>query len=194
MNPTRFDSQNGALIRCRVGAGSLPPPPTDPYGTNSVLRFVSNGHCWPRTSQLMTPQGDMTVAAHPSTTPCAGVGSFAGRVHQPTPGCWLRRSPLLRRSLRRRREALPSSRVTLLPPCPALRPRWCPAHLPWREQDCCLPSDAHCRLSARLPGLIPLSTTIRFSAFNSAAWVLASPLLRHRLSAIVLRFGYRPGG
>ena len=23
--------------------------------------------------------------------------------------------------------------------CPALRPRWCPARLPWREQDCCLP-------------------------------------------------------
>ena len=109
---------------------------------------------------------------------CVGVGSSIGRVGHQTPGCCLRRSPLFRRSLPRRREALPSSRVTLLPTCPALRPRWCPAHLPWREQDCCLPIDAHRRLSVRLPGLILLSTTIHFSGFNDAACVLASPLLR----------------
>src|SRR5262249_54739737 len=31
--------------------------------------------------------------------------------------------------------ALPSSRVTPLDTCPALRPRWCPAHSPKRTQD-----------------------------------------------------------
>ena len=207
-----------------------PPPPTDPYVTNSVIRFVSIGPCEPITLQGTSPQGDMTVAARLSANPCAkspsqstpvllrqvvgsrspclswaqmscpalpsrclaafivgplglgsprlrawrtaapcsavlcvattafvrpgrfalrslpvpwvdalwfvslpacaGVGSSAGRVGHQTPGCWLRRSPLLRRLLPRRREALPSSRVTPLNPCPALRPRWYPARLP----------------------------------------------------------------
>jgi hypothetical protein len=74
-----------------------------------------------------------------SPSACAKVGSSAGRVGQHTPGCWLSRSPSFRLLLPRRREALPSSRITHLSTCPALRPRWCPAHLPWREQDCCLP-------------------------------------------------------
>ena len=65
-----------------------------------------------------------------------------------------------------------------LNPCPALRPRWCPPRPLSREQDCCLPVDAHRRLWVRLPGLIPLSTIIHFSEFNDAACVLASPLLR----------------
>jgi hypothetical protein len=42
--------------------------------------------------------------------------------------------------------ALPSSRVTPLKACPALRPRWCPQHSPYRVQDCCLPRLATCRL------------------------------------------------
>ena len=90
----------------------------------------------------------------------------------------MRRSPLLRRLFPRRREALPSSQITHVSTCPALRPRWCPARLPWREQDGCLPIDAHRRLWVRLPGLILLSTIIHFSGFNDAACVLASPLLR----------------
>jgi hypothetical protein len=85
---------------------------------------------------------------------CAGVGSSAGRIDHRTPGCWLCRSPSFRLLLPRRREALPSSRVTPLNACPALRLRWCPARSPWRGQDCCLPGSAHCRLSIRLPGLI----------------------------------------
>jgi hypothetical protein len=105
-------------------------------------------------------------------------GSCASRVGQHTPGCWLRRSPVLRRLLPRRREALPSSRITPVSTCPALRSRWCPVHLPWREQDGCLPIDAHRRLWVRLPGLILLSTIIHFSGFNDAACVLALPLLR----------------
>ena len=43
-----------------------PSPHTDPYVSNSLIRFVSNGPRGPRTLQLTTPQGDMTVAAHPS--------------------------------------------------------------------------------------------------------------------------------
>src|SRR6266404_1133856 len=94
------------------------------------------------------------------------------------PGCWLCRSPLVRLLLPRRREALPSSRITLLLTCPALRPRWCPVRLPWRGRGCCLPVTSYCRLWVRSPGLILLSTTIRFSEFNDAACVLALPLLR----------------
>ncbi len=108
----------------------------------------------------------------------ARVGSLAGRVGQQTPGCWWRRSPVFRRLLPRRREALPSSRVTPLNPCPALRPRWCPARWPWREQDCCLPATSYRRLWVRLPAPILPSTIIHFSELNDAAWVLASPLLR----------------
>jgi hypothetical protein len=82
------------------------------------------------------------------------LGSVVGRVGLPPPGCWLRRSPCFRRLLPRRREALPSSRITLVPTCPALRPRWCPVHLPWRKQDCCLPDAPCCRLWIRFPELI----------------------------------------
>jgi hypothetical protein len=109
---------------------------------------------------------------------CARFGSSIGRVAQQMPGCWLSRSPLFRRLLPRRREALPSSRITLVPTCPALRPRWCPARSPWCEQDCCLPARGCRRLWVRLPGLILLATIIHFSEFNDAACVLALPLLR----------------
>src|SRR5206468_12637684 len=49
--------------------------------------------------------------------------------------------------------------------CPALRPRWCPAHSPLRAQDCCLPAHAN----RRLP------TTIPISGLNHAAYLLATP-------------------
>jgi hypothetical protein len=50
----------------------------------------------------------------------------------------------------RRHVALPSSRVSPVKPCPALRPRWCPAHSPKRAQDCCLPATEHRRLTTTL--------------------------------------------
>ena len=34
---------------------------------------------------------------------------------------------------------LPSSQVTPMTACPALRPRWCPCCLPKRSKNCCLP-------------------------------------------------------
>src|SRR6266446_1675308 len=132
-------------------------------------------HCLPALFQVLPWVDALGFVPLPA---CTGVGSSAGRIGHLTPGCWLGRSPLLRRLLPRRREALPSSRITLLLTCPALRPRWCPARLPWREQYCCLPVTGCCRLWVRSPGLILLTTTIRFSEFNDAACVLASPLLR----------------
>ena len=39
----------------------------------------------------------------------------------------------------RKQVALPSSQATPLSACPALRPRWCPEHSPYRTQDCCFP-------------------------------------------------------
>src|SRR3989442_11237791 len=65
----------------------------------------------------------------------------------------------------RRQVALPSSRVPPMDTCPALRPRWCPAHSPYRTQDCCLPALANRRLT----------TTIHISGLNHAAYLLATP-------------------
>ena len=65
----------------------------------------------------------------------------------------------------RRQAALPSSRVPPLKTCPALRPRWCPAHSPKRTQDCCLPATGN----RRLP------TTIPISGLHHAACLLATP-------------------
>lgn len=84
----------------------------------------------------------------------ARFGSSVGGVSQHWPGCCSCRSSSLRLLLPRRREALPSSRVTPLSTCPALRLRWCPVRSPWRQQDCCLPMAGHCRLWIRLHGLI----------------------------------------
>ena len=124
----------------------------------------------------------------------AELGSFVGRVDLQTPGCCLRRSPLFRRSFPWRREALPSSRITLLPTCPALRPRWCPARSPWRGQDCCLPMSAYRRRWGQLPGLVLGPPLYIFR--SSMTRPVFSPHLcfAHRLSAIALRFGCRPGG
>ena len=61
--------------------------------------------------------------------------------------------------------ALPSSRVPPVKPCPALRPRWCPAHSPKRTQDCCLPATEHRRLT----------TTLSISWLHHAACLLAPP-------------------
>lgn len=115
----------------------------------------------------------------PSSFPVpTGVSSSVRGVACRMPGCWFCRPPSCRPLLPRRREALPSSRVTPVNTCPALRPRWCPVRSPWRAQDCCLPEAPYRRLWDRLPGLILLSTTIQFSEFNDPACVLAFPLLR----------------
>ena len=94
-------------------------------------------------------------------------GSLPGRSAQTAPGPLVTRSPTPGMSSRRP-VALPSSRVPPVKTCPALRPRWCPAHSPSRTQDCCLPARANRRLSS-------LSTTIHIAGLNHAACLLATP-------------------
>jgi hypothetical protein len=118
------------------------------------------------------PWVDAPCVSRPART---GFGSFDGCVDRQTPGCLLRRSPSFRRLLPKRREALPSSPITLLPTCPALRPRWCPARSPWRAQDCCLPV----RIPSAFGSVVRTYPTVHeFSELNDAACVLALPLLR----------------
>ena len=79
-------------------------------------------------------------------------------------------------SLTRRQVALPSSRVTPMDACPALRPRWCPDCSPLRLQDCCLPATGNRRLFLGTTlRIILLSTTIPISGLNHMACVLATP-------------------
>ena len=69
--------------------------------------------------------------------------------------------------------ALPSSRVTPLHTCPALRPRWCPRLLPLRGWDCCLPATGNRRLSPHTALRdILMSTTLHISGLNHAACML----------------------
>jgi len=72
----------------------------------------------------------------------------AGSNSRPSPGLWFYVStPHLLTITTRRQLALPSSQVIPVSTCPVLRPRWCPAHSPYRFQDCCLPVAARRRLS-----------------------------------------------
>ncbi len=122
----------------RVRAGAFPCPAVLCIATTAFV--LPGGFAF---GSLPVPWAD---AFFVSLLACTRFGSSVSRVNRPMPGCWLRRSPQLRRWLPRRREALPSSRITLVPTCPALRPRWCPARSPWREQDCCLPATAQSAL------------------------------------------------
>ena len=125
---------------------------------------------------------------------CAGLGSFTVRVERQTPGCCFRRSPLLRLLFPRRREVLPSSRITPLNACPDLRSRWCPIPLALARAGLLPSSRCNCRLWVRLPGLILCPPLYIFR--DSIPRPASSPYLcfAHRLSTIALRFGYRPGG
>ena len=75
-------------------------------------------------------------------------GSWPGRKLPTTPGPVVTRSPTPG-MWSRRQGALPRSRVPPVAACPALRPRWCPRHSPYRVQDCCLPALANRRLLPR---------------------------------------------
>ena len=98
-------------------------------------------------------------------------GVFTSGRHSYT--CFYARKPL----------ALPSSRVTPMDTCPALRPRWCPEHSPWRIPDCCLPATAYRRLSLTTALRIILwTTTLHIAELHHAAYILvpssfARPLL-----------------
>ena len=64
---------------------------------------------------------------------------------------------------------LPSSQVTPMTACPALRPRWCPGRSPFRNQNCCLPSSSERRLSSRSPESYLLTTMGKISGLNNTA-------------------------
>ena len=113
--------------------------------------------------------GSFTCRSFPATLPASIVrglpyGLVAGRKLPVTPGPLVTRSPTPGLSSRRPM-ALPSSRVPPVKPCPALRPRWCPAHSPKRTQDCCLPATENRRLT----------TTLSISGLHHAAYLLATP-------------------
>jgi hypothetical protein len=84
----------------------------------------------------------------------ARLGSLTARIQRRAPGCWLSRSPVLRHWLPRKREVLPSSRITPLNSCPDLRSRWCPIPLALARAGLLPSSGCNCRLWVRLPGLI----------------------------------------
>ena len=106
-----------------------------------------------------------------SLSPCLAQGSgdrlalpcHTGRLSldgRHSSACWSPRGPW----------ALPRSRVTSLSACPALSPRWCPAHAPWRIQDCCLPATARRRLSrATVLRTLLWTTTIHIAGLHHAA-------------------------
>ena len=68
--------------------------------------------------------------------------------------------------------ALPSSRVSPMPTCPALRPRWCPRLLPSRAWDYCLPLETIGSRLLTVLRVILMSTTIIISGLNHAACML----------------------
>ena len=85
--------------------------------------------------------------------------------------------------------ALPSSRVTPVDPCPALRPRWGPIHSPMRSWDCCLPAQEDCRLSPLdLLRDILVPTIITISGLYHAACILDPSSLVRPLLGLHVEF------
>ena len=124
-------------------------PPVGPVGLGSPPSPVL---CSAQTARLSVA-GHFACRSRPVTL-SASVRSCSplwahGRVEaaRPRQGLW---SPGPQSGmLTRRQVALPSSQVTPVNACPALRPRWCPRHSPLRAQDCCLPATGNRRRSPR---------------------------------------------
>ena len=140
------------------------------------------------TSPLSSVLCSATTAACPSQCPMLSLGhrylvcasfSPASNPANAFPvgsGVFLRAAHLSPFSTRRH-SALPSSRVTLLNSCPALRPRWWPKHLPLSHSGL-LPS-VKIRTSAfpskKKTDGYPLSTIIQISGLHHTACFLAPP-------------------
>ena len=168
----------GVLVSGLVSSESLPWFP--PVGHSARRRLSSRGSLGPRFPTFLgtmrrydchrVPLGLLRLSLASRYLACfrafvvSLAGSCPGGSPANTPGPLVTRSPSPGMSSRRQM-ALPSSRVPPLKTCPALRPRWCPAHSPKRTQDCCLPVRAH----RRLP------TTIPISGLHHAACLLATP-------------------
>jgi hypothetical protein len=139
-----------------VGPLGLGSPPSPVLG-DATTATVSLAGCFAWRSRPETlrapvvrglPDGLVTWGEAPRITPEPVVP------RSPSPGMSSRR-PM----------ALPRSRVPPVTTCPALRPRWCPAHSPSRTQDCCLPGRATRRLTTPRP----------LSGLHHAACLLATP-------------------
>jgi hypothetical protein len=105
-----------------------------------------------------------------------------------TPPHWLT-GALDRVNLPRKHLALPSSQATPLTACPALRPRWCFGHLPWCNQNCCLPLPKQRRL---LSGFSNLSNDHHEHDFGAQSHSLQSRSiwLRTPVAGLTRRFHY----
>ena len=92
-------------------------------------------------------------------------------------------------NIARRQMALPSSRVTPVDTCPALRPRWGPIDSPIRLWDCCLPAQRDCRLSPLdVSRDIRLPTTLTISGLHHAACILDPSSLVRPLLGLHVEF------
>jgi hypothetical protein len=168
----------GVLVSGLVSSESLPWFP--PVGHSARRRLPSRGSLGPhfptfpgtmrRYDCHLPLSGSFACRSFPAI-PCllpwfvvSPQDSLPGRSAQTAPGPLVARSPSPG-MCSRRPVALPSSRVPPLKTCPALRPRWCPAHSPKRTQDCCLPATGNRRLT----------TTIPISGLHHAACLLATP-------------------
>ena len=134
-------------LPCLLPAHARPDGTCPPGGRLGLTSPPSRVLC-AATTPTMPLSGRFACRALPDTLPASVVrglphglvawGKPPGLLvpRSPTPGLWSRRHV-----------ALPRSRVPPVQTCPALRPRWCPAHAPKRVWDCCLPVRAHRRLS-----------------------------------------------
>ena len=149
-------------------------PPVGPVGLGSPPAAV---RCAAQTATLPI-SGRFARRARPDTSPASVRAWCPWWAHDPveaptTPGPLVARSP--HPGVWSRREmALPRSRVTPLKTCPALRPRWCPAHSPVSHTGL-LPSGA-CTPSACAALPLRLSFCPRLDTFRGSITRPASSL------------------
>ena len=143
-------------LPCLPPADALPDGAFPPVGRLGLTSPPAAVRC-AATTAASPSRGASLVARLPDTLPASIVrgvpdGLVTRRKLQGTPGPVVTRSPHSGYATRRQ-AALPRSRVPPMDPCPALRPRWCPAHSPSRAQDCGLPARANRRLSPPTCGI-----------------------------------------
>ena len=120
-------------LPCLPPADALPDGAFPPVGRLGLTSPPSPVLC-AATTATVPFSGRFACRSLPDTLPASAVcgvpyGLVTRRKLQGTPGPLVTRSPHSGYETRRQ-AALPSSRVPPMDPCPALRPRWCPAHSP----------------------------------------------------------------
>jgi hypothetical protein len=132
----RLPEYDQRRLRGPVGFRS---PPSSVLCSAKTATMPVSGRCarrslpdpWPASVRSWCPHGARAV------------------VKAPAPRRTFRRPGSQSGHMARRQVALPRSRVTPMNACPALRPRWCPRHLPLRVQDSGLPATGNRRLSSQ---------------------------------------------